>query len=80
MKIFKKFLILLILILPITFSFSKDLPKKNFLVLMSFHPILPWSRGLISGMKGLSEENNIEFHIEYLDKIRTNNLLTKELA
>ena len=77
-KIFKKFLILLILILSVTFSFSKDLPKKNFLVLMSFHPILPWSMGMVSEMKELSEKNNIKFHIEYLDKIRTNNLLTKD--
>ena len=57
---------------------GNNLEKKNFLVLMSFQPTLPWSKQLLSGMESLSKKYNIEYHLEYLDKIRTDNLLTDE--
>ena len=45
---------------------------------MSFNPILPWSKELIDGLEYHSRNNKIEYHIEYVDKFRTDDLLNEK--
>ena len=44
---------------------------ESVLVLHSYHAELPWTRGLMRGIRaGLGERPDLELHVEYLDQIR----------
>jgi PAS domain S-box-containing protein len=46
-------------------------PPESVLVLHSYHAELPWTRGLMRGIReGLANRPSLELHVEYLDQIR----------